>query len=314
MSASRKAGLNLMRRGMSGAGLGPFRLALPVLIFLSVALLGLSKLEHRLIKDMRWRIAELVTPALSAALGPLSSIRWAGQHVTDYFSLVEELDRLRDENQRLRGWEWRSKELERKLADLSALARAVESRPVPFVTARVVANSSGAFVRSAMINAGTDQSIKSGYPALNGDGLVGRIVETGGGAARVLLLTDQSSRIPVHVGARGINAIVAGDNGAMPKLINYPAEAGIAAGDEVATSGIGGLFPRGLRIGVVEGEKGSYRVRPHANLDTIEFLSVLFYESPTLGLINGETPAVRGADARGALELPGTARDRRRSQ
>lgn len=292
--------LNLVRRGRESARNAPFRLALPVLIFISVALLGLSKLEHRLVEDMRWRIAELVTPALSAALGPLSSFKWAGQHVTDYFSLVEELDRLRDENQRLRGWEWRAKELERKLADLSAVARAVEAKGIPFVTARVVANSSSAFVRSVMINAGREQNIKSGYPVLNGDGLVGRIVETGSTAARVLLLTDQQSRIPVFVGSRNLNAVVAGDNGAMPRLVNLPSDAEIAAGEEVATSGIGGLFPRGLRIGTVTGEKGSYRVQVHANLDTIEYLSVLFYDTPALGLVNGEE-GVRGADARGVL-------------
>lgn len=301
MSLRDRANLNLMRRGGDYRGGLQFRLALPILLFVSVAMLGLSRLDHPLVKQMRWHIAEVMTPFLSAAMVPLSSIKWVGQHITDYFGLVEELDRSRDEAQRLRGWEWRAKELERKLGDLSAVARVVEDPALPFVTARVIANSSGAFVRSAMINAGAEQNIRPGYPVLNGDGLVGRVVDTGRSAARVLLLTDLNSRIPVHVGAKAVRAILSGDNGPLPRLSNFAADSEIAAGDEVSTSGIGGLFPRGLRIGVVTGDKTALRVEPHARLDTLEYLSVLFYESSALELINGEAP-VKGADARSRMQ------------
>jgi rod shape-determining protein MreC len=52
----------------------------------------------------------------------------------------------------------------------------------------------------------------------------------------------------------------------------------VAAGDEVSTSGLGGMFPRGLRVGTVREAGERPIVTPHADLDRIEYVSVLFYE------------------------------------
>lgn len=261
-----------------------FRTAVPVLLILSVGLMALSRLEHAAVREVRWRIAELMTPLLSALLVPLEPVRWIGRQAGDVFSLARQLEEVRDENQRLRGWEWRAHELERKVQELSGLARVVRDLPLEFVTVRVIANSSGAFVRSAMINAGTANNLKPGYPVLSGDGVVGRVVEAGTSAARVLMLTDLNSRIPVLVGKNGERAVLIGDNGPFPRIAYLGSGAAVTAGDEVATSGIGGMFPRGLKIGTVVDTPRGLRVRPHANLDALEFLSVLYYESPPVDL------------------------------
>jgi len=280
------------RRGRFGAGL--FFLA-----FVSAALLLLSRLDHSAIREARWRAAELFAPVLKAIHVPMQPLKSGLRRIASALEDGRELERLRDENQRLQVWEWRARELERKLADLGRLAKGVEEQPLPFVTARVLANSSGPFVRSAMIGAGREHDLKSGYPAITGDGLVGRVVETGAQAARVLFVTDLNSRIPVHVGRRAIRAVMAGDNGPEPRLTLMPAEAEIAAGDDVATSGIGGLFPRGLRIGTVVGGPGNWRVKPAAMLEDIEYMSILMFESPTLRLTDGAPPvaASKGAVA-----------------
>lgn len=268
---------------------GRVRAILPILMLVSIALMALSRIEHPAIREIRWRIAEIMTPVLSAILVPFEPLRWVGQHVPDFLTMGRQLDELRDENQRLKGWEWRARELERKMEELSSLQHVVRDPALEFVTVRVVANSSGAFVRSAMINGGTEQRLKAGYPVLSGDGLVGRVVETGATAARVLFLTDLNSRIPVTAGKNGARAVLIGDNGPSPRLDYTAADSGIKAGDEVATSGIGGMFPRGLRIGTVVETPRGLRVRPHANLDRVEYLSVLFYASPQIELTS--TPA-----------------------
>jgi len=285
------------RRGM---GIGVI-----ALVFVSLALLLLSRLDHPYVRQLRWHIMELVTPVLNAAMVPLEPIRWAGGHVTRHFDLVKEVEALRDENQRLRSWEWRALELERMLADLSALSRVVRDPEVAFVTSRVIANSSGPFVRTAMIGAGREQNLRAGHPVINADGLVGRVVETGRSGAQVLLLTDLNSRIPVVIGAKGARALLIGNNGSMPGLGYVPAGSDIRVGDEVSTSGIGGLFPRGLRIGTVVDEGGVLKVRPYARLDDLEYVSVLLFETPALDLasegvqnpMNGAHRAIAGAPA-----------------
>ena len=277
----------LTRRGPAAGVTRRFRLSLVVMVFLSIALLVLSRMEHDTVKHVRWQLTELMTPLLGTVSAPLEQMRRAGRTLTEVFALASDVERLKDENQRLKGWEWRAVEAERKLSELSELSSVVKEKAMAFVTSRVIANSSGPFVRSALINVGTDHAIKTGFPVLSGDGLVGRIVETGDSSAQVLLLTDLNSRIPVHVGRSGIRAVVAGDNGPLPRLTFLPEAAEITPGDEVSTSGIGGLFPRGLRIGTVVKDGVGLRIKPHTELDRLEYLSVIFYENPTLGLIEG---------------------------
>ncbi len=150
----------------------------------------------------------------------------------------------------------------------------------PFVTGRVIADSSGPFVRAAILDAGRESNMRSGNPVIAAEGLVGRVLETGKRASRVLLLTDSSSRIPVAIGERGVRAILAGDNGPSPRVLMLPADARLAAGEEVTTSGVGGIFPRGLRIGRIIADMGNgYRVEPHARLDDLDYVSVLLTEA-----------------------------------
>jgi rod shape-determining protein MreC len=268
-----------------------------VSIFVSIALLALSRLEHPAVAQLRWHVAEFETPVLALGGGIIERLRHTWRTISSMMDLSQEVERLKDENQRLKNWEWRAKESERKLAELASLSAVVKEQPVGFVTSRVIANSGGPFARSALINAGRQQNIRTGYPVLSSAGLVGRIVEAGERAAEVLLLTDLNSRIPVSVGANGVRAVLVGDNSAFPRLAYLAPEAVISPGDEVSTSGVGGLFPRGLRIGVVVVERGSLVVRPHSALDSLEYVSVLYVETASTGLTDG-TVAPLGKEAR----------------
>ncbi len=284
------------RQGGIARRVGARQGLLSALVFLSIALLVLSRLQHGYITELRLQMAELMAPALKAALVPLEPVRRVGQRVSAYFEMFNELERLRDENQKLRGWEWRARETERKFVQLGRLANVVEEPGLPFITARVVADSSGPFLRSAMLGAGGRHGLKAGYPAVDANGLVGRILETGEEAARLLLVTDINSRVPVLVGGDAIRAVLTGDNGPAPRLMYLPSEARVAVGDEVYTSGVGGLYPRGLRIGAVIDDGPRLRVSPHARLDNLEYVSVLLYDSPTLSLADDVRP-LRGRDA-----------------
>ncbi len=275
------------------------RAAVPIFLVLAAGLMVLSRLGHPAVQDARLRLLEYAAPVLGTVQVYMEPLRWAGNRVEAFFLHSGELSELRNENRKLKSWQWRARELERKLEELSAISRVVRDQRADFVTVRVIAQSPGALVQSALINAGAKARLKSGYPVLSGEGLVGRVVEVSATAARVLLLTDPSSRVAVFVGKRSVRAVLSGDNRVLPQLSYIPDKASISNGDVVSTSGLGGFFPRGLPIGMVVATPEGLRVHLNANVDKLEYLSVLFHDMPTLDLVTGAVPAPLDYTGRG---------------
>lgn len=265
----------------SGAALVAFSLA-------SIALLALSRLDHSLVRGARGALADMATPALAAALVPFRPLQNAVRTLGSLMDARGEAEKLREDNQRLKGWEARARELERRLTQVESLAKVVPEQSFAFKTARVVADTSGPFVKVALIDAGRDAGFRNGYPAVTADGLVGRLVATSPRSSRLLLLNDLNSRVPVFIGVRSVRAVMIGDNGPYPKIGHVPVDAKIEPGDDVVTSGVGGVFPRGLRIGTVVDAGDHLRVELNARLDRLEYVSVLLYDAPGSPMLEDE--------------------------
>ena len=86
---------------------------------------------------------------------------------------------------------------------------------------------------------------------------MGRVIHVHANHASVMLLSDRLSRVPVSVGAKQSRGVLAGAGADLPKLEFIEAGSQIAAGDLVTTSGAGGVYPRGLAVGVVVADGGS---------------------------------------------------------
>jgi rod shape-determining protein MreC len=265
------------------------------LYFLCAVLLVLSRIGHGVISEARDGLVDLSAPVLEAASFPAIEARRAYERAQLYAAAFDEVDRLKKENEALRQWEWRTKLLERNVAHLRSLLNAVEEPGLVFATGRVIADARGPFVRSALINLGRKDGVHIGYAVINGDGLVGRTVDAGESVARVLLLNDLNSRIPVLVGPPGVRALASGDNSAELQLDFLPDDAVAYPGDEVYTSGSDGVLPRGLRVGVVTGTPGAFKVRPYAELNSLDAVSVLFFDTPALQRTDPEVAAGTGA-------------------
>ena len=275
------------RGGVSGGAARFGGAVLIALVFVSLALMVLSRLDHGAIRELRWRSLDVLAPTLGLMAVPVDYVRRTGRQILGYRDVLSELDRLREENKRLEGLQGRVDELERKFTQLSALTHAVAEPGLPFTSARVISTATGPFGQSLLINAGKQNGARSGHSVVSGDGLVGRLIETGEKAARVLLLTDVNSRVPVVVGKAGVRAILIGDNGTRPQLQYLAADAKVLEGDRVFTSGDGGVFPRGLKVGVVDDWDGAARVRLTARLGELEYVGVLHFETPMLEMAGG---------------------------
>lgn len=287
-----------LSRGVDRPRQAGVRLALPVLMLTALALMVLSRLDHSGIRAARAGLSEALAPALSALMLPVAQARFATGRLAALFHEGDELARLRARNRELEASQWRVRDIERQMAELMRQSRAVAPQDAPFHAARVIAQAGGAFTRSALVEVGREQGVRPGHPVVTVEGLVGRVVDAGRRTSTVLLISDVNSRVPVAIGAKSVRAIMVGDAGPQPRLA-FAGEGAINDGDDVTTSGVGGLFPRGMRVGTVVTVAGVARVIPAAQLDDLGFVRVVLHDSELL----------QYAGERGATSPVPTARD-----
>jgi rod shape-determining protein MreC len=254
------------------------RFALPVLVFASVAMIVLGKADALLFDRLRTTFGDIVSPALGILSEPVAAVDRMVARARDLIDLYDENGRLRQDNVRLMQWQQAAQQLSTENARLRDLLKLAPEPSASFVSARVIANSGGTFVRSILVAAGTGDGVTRGQAAVTGDGLVGRVTETGERASRVLLITDLNSRIPVAVGGSRERAVLAGDNSSQAHLIYLPGRSPVAVGDRVVTSGNGGVFPPDLPVGIVAAiEDGIILVEPYAELSRLDYVRIVNY-------------------------------------
>ena len=248
-----------------------------LLVVLCVLLLVLGKADVRLVHYAGERLTDTLVPVLGVIARPATGLRQLLDEAGWLLAAREENVRLREENRALLRWQAEAARLSvenRALQRLLAVPAA--EHPVRTLTARVVGDSGGAFVRALVLAAGARQGVERGMAAVTPDGLVGRVIDVGERGARVLLITDFNSRIPVVVASSGDHALLEGDNSPLPGLRFLPLDPGFSVGDLVLTSGRGGLLPPGLVVGRIEpGLAGSLRVRPFVDWTRLDFVELL---------------------------------------
>jgi rod shape-determining protein MreC len=232
-------------------------------------------------------------PVLSVVHAPLVQFdRWVGS-VDELFSVYQENLRLKDENARLRQWRNVAVVMQDRVARYQSLLHAVPDPGVDSVLARVIGRASRPFLETMILDAGSSHNIKPGQAVVDARGMIGRIYLAGSRTSWVILLTDLNSRIPVSISPGNRQAIMVGDNTAMPTLDTLSQIVTLRAGDQIVSSGDGGLLPPGLPIGTVVEQGGKYRVALLADASSSEDVEVLAFRKPPEQLPSSlELPAV----------------------
>ena len=252
------------------------RVSLVFFLSLTIVLILMSKSENGLVDKARIAAQDMMAPVLVALSIPAKAARDEIAGISDMLDVHDRNRQLAEDNRRLREWQALARHLQSENARLRAELGYVDEEPRKFVTARVVADGSGAFARSLLINAGAREAVDRDLPVIANGALVGRVVLVGSRSARVLLLTDLNSRIPVTVGEYGERAILAGKNSSELTLEYLDEGTAAAVGDRVATSGHGGIFPPGLAVGMVTRiDDGAIAVEPAIDYATLGHVRVL---------------------------------------
>jgi rod shape-determining protein MreC len=165
------------------------------------------------------------------------------------------------------------REENRRLRTLVALT---EADPRPVAVARLIGSTSSSSRRFAILGAGSSQGVLVGMPVRSPLGLVGRVLETGRSAARVLLVTDTQSIVPVRRASDGVTAFAYGrGDGTIELKLSTFGPNPLKLGDAFVTSGSGGLYRPGIAIAVVIGlTRFGAIARPLSDPGTTEFVTV----------------------------------------
>jgi rod shape-determining protein MreC len=256
---------------------GPVRrILIGLLVLLCVATLLLWRIESPRVERFRAALIDRVVPSFDWASLPLRQLTGMVRDFQSYQRIYQQNQELRRELQQMKAWKEAAVQLEQENAKLLALNNVRLDPALTSVSGVVIADSGSPFRQSVLLNVGSRDGVMDGWATMDGLGLVGRISGVGENTARVLLLTDAASRVPVTILPSGQRAMLAGDNTPAPAVDFLEDPEQVRPGDRVVSSGDGGLFPSGMLVGeLVLGPDRRLRVRLAADYGRLEFLRVL---------------------------------------
>jgi rod shape-determining protein MreC len=224
---------------------------LAVLLLLAMLLVYSFNLRQKSSTTLMERVVLALTEPLQAAL--TQSGRSVAAMWERYVWLVDTQEQnlaLVEENRELRASLQGVTETRLENQRLKKLLDFVETDPRPVLPAMVVAEDAGSWARTIVIDKGERQGVREGLPVVVAEGVVGRVIKVAPGSARVLLVIDASSSVAGLVQRFRTRGVARG-NGRGLSFEYALREAVVEVGDLVVTSGMGGLFPKGLVLGQV---------------------------------------------------------------
>jgi rod shape-determining protein MreC len=252
------------------------RILIGLLVFVLFAVFLLWRIDSPRVERFRAQVVDALVPNMEWALVPVTKVAGLIEGFQSYARLAEQNQELRRELQQMKAWKEAALQLEQENAKLLDLNNVRLDARLSYVTGVVLTDSGSPFRQSVLLNVGARDGLVDGWAAMDGLGLVGRISGVGEQTARVILLTDSSSRIPVTIQPSGQTGLMHGDNSAVPPLEFIENQDEVRPGDRVISSGDGGVFPAGLLVGeVIRGADRRLRVRLAADYTRLNFLRVL---------------------------------------
>ena len=246
---------------------------------------------------------ELVTPIADVSKRASISLSGTWNAYVDLVGVRQEREWLRARVRELEANADAYSALARENTRLTELLRLREDLAIRSVAARITGADANMLFRTATLNKGRSDGVTEGAAVISIDGVVGRIVATSPHAARVLLLDDPNSGVDALVRRTRARGIVEGGSSAGCRLKYVKRREDIRQGDKVITSGLDGIFPKGLAIGTIvelgEEEHGLYRtaeVQPAVDFAKLE--EVLVVDAPAREV----PPAANDSGARESTE------------
>ncbi len=221
-------------------------------IAVGAVFLAVSFIDPTAFAGLRGTGSDMIAPVSRAAAGGKGEGQGLFEAISGYFAAGSQNARLKQQLAKARVRLVEADALAEENRRLKALLDIAEDDPKPVAVARLVGSTSASTRRFATLDAGSKDGVAVGMPVRSPLGVVGRVLEVYRSTARILLITDPESVVPIRRAKDGVVAFAQGrgDGTLQLRLINLGINP-IKRGDTFVTSGSGGLYRPGMAIAIV---------------------------------------------------------------
>ena len=257
------------------------KFSLFVFICLSILIFFFDSFPSKTMDVTRSVINDAVYRVSALSSSPFRFIILLKNKTVTHFTVRKENIELKNELEILRNKDFKLKYLYAENRKLKKKLESTKEEKYSSVIAKVIIDKNSPFLKSVILNKGTRSGARKGMPVLDGNYLVGRIVETNYLSSRVLLLNDLNSRIPVSIGASSTQAILSGSGKKKPKLEYLPDKFVVADEEIIFTSGKDGIFAAGIPVGKTLKDQDVVKVNLFSDPNQLSFLNIVLISTTT---------------------------------
>ena len=251
------------------------RFSLLVLIIISVILLSLDFYKAKPLNIFRSISKDIIYRGSFIISLPFKSLDRGYKTVKTHFTFYDDYQNLKNELYILKAQQSEIEFLKMQNKELKIVISDVLHTNIKNVIAKVILDKQSPFLKSIILNKGTNSNLKKGMAVLHKKNMVGRIVEVNYLSSRVLLINDLNSKIPVKIQPSGENAIMSGEGNNLASLDFLPKLSTIEEENIVFTSGSDGVFDDGIPIGKITEIEEKLYVKFFSDLNQINFVTVI---------------------------------------
>ncbi len=260
-----------------------------LIIFVTLSILSLSlssRQPNPAYGPGRFAIS-LVSPFQEAVMGTARFLRGIWEHYFFLISVAEENDRLRRDLREARGRMHQYNEtllMNERLRRMLGLAETMQTQTL---AAQVVGKDPSPWFQSVIVDKGRADGVAKGQPVVNPEGIVGIVTDATTRYAKVMLLTDPNSAVDAVVQRNRARGIVNGGAAGQCVFNFVLRKHEVAVGDTVVSSGMDGVFPKGLPVGevasIVKHEAGIFQdvtLTPYVDFERLEEVLIVPVRQP----------------------------------
>lgn len=237
-------------------------------------------------------ILEATAPIERLVSAPIDGVKGVYRDYVDLLAVRSENVRLARRLAEIESENMQFREALVTSGHLERVAAMRDDAEVPMLPAEIVGLDVTPWFRSILIDRGAEAGVAPGNPVITYDGVVGVVTATSAHAAKTMLLLDQQSEVDALVQRSRARGLVRGAGRGELEFEFFVREADVVVGDEVVTSGLGGVYPKGLRLGRVAEVKPATGqltqiavVQPAVDLGQLEQVFVMLRRGPTMELL-----------------------------